>query len=121
MVFLSARRRRPDAVIGGPGQPLRRRSRCAAAGRDVLALRETRLVPNGLSFLDEPETPLSPTRVLALIVPLADRVRQGRQFLQKAPTLNEVKTSVKDARAERFDFLGYSFGPHCYQRNGKSY
>src|SRR5208282_1944315 len=36
-------------------------------------------------------------------------------------TLNEVKTSVKDARTERFDFLGYSFGPHCYQRNGKRY
>src|SRR5277367_1278996 len=35
--------------------------------------------------------------------------------------LNEVKTSVKDARTERFDFLGYSFGPHCYQRNGKRY
>jgi RNA-directed DNA polymerase len=36
-------------------------------------------------------------------------------------TLNEVKTSVKDARAERFDFLGYALGPHCYQRNGKRY
>ena len=33
-------------------------------------------------------------------------------------TLNEAKTSVKDARTERFDFLGYTFGPHCYQRNG---
>jgi RNA-directed DNA polymerase len=36
-------------------------------------------------------------------------------------TLNEVKTSVKDARTERFDFLGYTFGPHCYQRNGNRY
>src|SRR5271167_269180 len=36
-------------------------------------------------------------------------------------TLNEVKTSVRDARTERFDFLGYTFGPHCYQRNGKRY
>ena len=36
-------------------------------------------------------------------------------------TLNEVKTSVKDARTERFDFLGYAFGPHCYQRNGNRY
>jgi RNA-directed DNA polymerase len=36
-------------------------------------------------------------------------------------TLNEAKTSLKDARTERFDFLGYSFGPHCYQRNGKRY
>jgi RNA-directed DNA polymerase len=36
-------------------------------------------------------------------------------------TINEAKTSVKDARTERFDFLGYTFGPHCYQRNGKRY
>ena len=27
-------------------------------------------------------------------------------------TLNEAKTSVRDARQERFDFLGYTFGPH---------
>ena len=30
-------------------------------------------------------------------------------------TLNEAKTSLKNARQERFDFLGYSFGPHRYQ------
>jgi len=50
-------------------------------GETFLALLRTRLVPNGLYFLDEPETPLSPTRVLALIVLLAERVRQGCQFL----------------------------------------
>jgi RNA-directed DNA polymerase len=27
-------------------------------------------------------------------------------------TINEAKTSLKDARQERFNFLGYSFGPH---------
>ena len=27
-------------------------------------------------------------------------------------TLNETKTSVRNARRERFDFLGYTFGPH---------
>jgi hypothetical protein len=27
-------------------------------------------------------------------------------------TINESKTSLKDARRERFVFLGYSFGPH---------
>jgi RNA-directed DNA polymerase len=36
-------------------------------------------------------------------------------------TLNGAKTSVKDAQTERFDFLGYTFGPHCYQRNGNRY
>ena len=30
-------------------------------------------------------------------------------------TLNEAKTSVKNARQERFDFLGYSFGPSSLQ------
>jgi RNA-directed DNA polymerase len=33
-------------------------------------------------------------------------------------TLNEAKTSIKDARKERFDFLGYTFGPHCYRKAG---
>jgi RNA-directed DNA polymerase len=36
-------------------------------------------------------------------------------------TLNEAKTSLKNARHERFDFLGYSFGPHRYKANGKWY
>ncbi len=50
-------------------------------GETFLALLQTRLVPNGLYFLDEPETPLSPVRVLALIALLADRVRHGCQFV----------------------------------------
>ncbi len=36
-------------------------------------------------------------------------------------TLNEAKTSLKNARHERFDFLGYSFGPHRYKANGSWY
>jgi RNA-directed DNA polymerase len=36
-------------------------------------------------------------------------------------TLNEAKTSVRDARRERFDFLGYTFGPHHFPRNGRWY
>jgi RNA-directed DNA polymerase len=36
-------------------------------------------------------------------------------------TLNEAKTSLKNARQERFDFLGYSFGPHRYKADGKWY
>ena len=36
-------------------------------------------------------------------------------------TLNEAKTSLKNARQERFDFLGYSFGPHRYKANGRWY
>jgi RNA-directed DNA polymerase len=36
-------------------------------------------------------------------------------------TLNEAKTSLKDSRRERFDFLGYSFGPHWFKANGRWY
>jgi RNA-directed DNA polymerase len=36
-------------------------------------------------------------------------------------TLNEAKTSLKNARQQRFDFLGYSFGPHRYKANGHWY
>lgn len=42
---------------------------------------KTRLVPNGLYFLDEPETPLSPTRVLALLVLIHDSVNAGSRFV----------------------------------------
>ena len=36
-------------------------------------------------------------------------------------TVNEVKTAVRDARQERFDFLGFSFGPHYYRKDGHWY
>lgn len=36
-------------------------------------------------------------------------------------TLNEKKTSVRNARRERFDFLGYAFGPHYSMRTGQEY
>lgn len=36
-------------------------------------------------------------------------------------TLNEKKTSIRDARRERFDFLGYTFGPHYSMRTGREY
>ena len=36
-------------------------------------------------------------------------------------TLNEAKTAVRDARREAFDFLGYTFGPHRYRKDGHWY
>jgi RNA-directed DNA polymerase len=36
-------------------------------------------------------------------------------------TLNEKKTSIRNARQERFDFLGYTFGPHISPRGGGKY
>jgi RNA-directed DNA polymerase len=35
--------------------------------------------------------------------------------------LNEAKTVLRDARHERFEFLGYSFGPHRHRRSGRVY
>ena len=46
----------------------------------------------------------------------------ARRAMQKLKLeINEAKTSVRHARAERFDFMGYSFGLHYNQRTGKSY
>ena len=36
-------------------------------------------------------------------------------------TLNEAKTSVRNAQQERFDFLGYAFGPHRFRKDGHWY
>ena len=36
-------------------------------------------------------------------------------------TLNEAKTSIRQARKESFNFLGYTFGPHRYKKDGHSY
>ena len=36
-------------------------------------------------------------------------------------SINEAKTSLKNARKEHFDFLGYSFGPQWFKKNGKWY
>jgi RNA-directed DNA polymerase len=36
-------------------------------------------------------------------------------------TLNEAKTSVKDARMESFDFLGYTLGPKFAPQDGQKY
>jgi len=36
-------------------------------------------------------------------------------------TLNEAKTSVKNARKESFDFLGYTLGPQRYRKDGHWY
>src|SRR6202165_4693537 len=36
-------------------------------------------------------------------------------------TIKEAKTSLRNARQERFDFLGYSFGAHRFEANGNWY
>jgi RNA-directed DNA polymerase len=34
-------------------------------------------------------------------------------------TLNRDKIFLRNARQERFDFRGYSFGPHCFRQTGR--
>jgi RNA-directed DNA polymerase len=36
-------------------------------------------------------------------------------------TLNETKTKIRDGRRESFDFLGYTFGPQHYRKDGHWY
>ncbi len=50
-------------------------------GETFLKVLDKRLAPDGLYFLDEPETPLSPSRVLALIIMIQDMVAKGCQFV----------------------------------------
>ena len=45
----------------------------------------------------------------------------GRVMAKLGLVLNETKTAIRDARRERFDFLGYSFGPHHYRKDGHWY
>jgi RNA-directed DNA polymerase len=46
----------------------------------------------------------------------------ARAFLERLElTLNEKKTRIRNARRERFDFLGYTFGPHYSMRTGRAY
>ena len=36
-------------------------------------------------------------------------------------TLNEAKTNIREARKESFNFLGYTFGPHRFRKDGHWY
>ncbi len=52
----------------------------------------------------------------------AEALEWTRRVLERLKlNLNEKKTSIRDARRERFDFLGYTFGLHYSQRTGRRY
>ena len=53
----------------------------ASHGETFLALMQTRLKPGGLYLLDEPETPLSPQRQLALLSLMKRCVAEDCQFI----------------------------------------
>jgi predicted ATPase len=50
-------------------------------GETFLGILRAQLLPGGLYLLDEPETPLSPTRVLTLLTILLEAVASGSQFV----------------------------------------
>jgi predicted ATPase len=78
-------REKAIGLVAGQGRALARRygddPHARSHGETFLALLNARLVPRGLYFLDEPETPLSPTRVLALMAMLKERVAADCQFV----------------------------------------
>ncbi len=50
--------------------------------------------------------------------------KQARDWTQRVMsriglTLNEQKTSIRDSRNEDFDFLGYTFGPRYWWKQGQ--
>ena len=52
----------------------------------------------------------------------AEALHWTRQVVARlGVTLNEAKTSIKQARKESFNFLGYTFGPHRYKKDGHWY
>src|ERR1700736_1050533 len=52
----------------------------------------------------------------------AEALNWTRQVVTRmGVTLNEAKTSIKQARQESFNFLGYTFGPHRYRKDGRWY
>jgi len=64
-----------------------------------------------------------PTHLVILSRGKAKEAREwtGRVVERLGLTLNEKKTSIRNARQERFDFLGYTFGPHISPRGGGRY
>jgi predicted ATPase len=69
-------------------------------GETFLSLLEERLVPRGLYFLDEPETPLSPSRVLTLIALLSDAIAANSQFV--IATHSPILMALPEARIWQF-------------------
>jgi len=61
-----------------------------------------------------------------LVILSRGHAEEAREWTQKVMsriglTLNEQKTSIRDARKEEFDFLGYPFGRRYSARNARPY
>ena len=107
-------RRRAASYVGGQRAALASRygedPHARSHGETFLAILRERLVPQGLYLLDEPETPLSPTRVLALLAMLHDCVREGSQFV--IATHSPILAAFPDA--EILVFEGAAIRPTPY-------
>jgi predicted ATPase len=70
-------------------------------GEAFLRLFESRLVPESLVLLDEPETPLSPQNQLGLIALMLAMVERGTQFI--VATHSPIVLAVPAAKILSFD------------------
>jgi predicted ATPase len=70
-------------------------------GETFLDLLSARLLPDGLYLLDEPETPLSPSRVLALLALLKERAASGCQFI--VATHSPILMAIPNAQILLFE------------------
>lgn len=70
-------------------------------GESFLDLFKSRFVPGGLYLLDEPETPLSPVKQLALISMIKDMVKEDSQFI--IVTHSPILMAIPNAKIYSFD------------------
>jgi len=61
-----------------------------------------------------------------LVILTRQRAAEARDWTRQVMTclgltLNEAKTKLRKARQESFDFLGYTFGPQRYRKDGHWY
>ena len=70
-------------------------------GEGFLKIFNERFVPNGVYLLDEPETPLSPMKQLALISMIKGMVKDNAQFI--IATHSPILMAIPEARIISFD------------------
>ena len=75
-------------------------------GESFLEFFEQRIVPGGLYLMDEPETPLSPLRILTLISMMKEMVTQDCQFI--IATHSPILMAFPDAKILNFDSVPVS-------------
>jgi predicted ATPase len=120
-----------DALLGDKGAGLQARRRAAgyvrgqraalaasygddphaqSHGETFLAILRRRIAAPGLYLLDEPETPLSPTRVLALLSLVYEAAREGSQFI--VATHSPILAALPGAQILLFE--NGTIGPAAY-------